>query len=139
MDYKKLVAERIKEHVDLELENIEKLIEIPPKPEMGDFAFPCFQLAKVMRKAPNMIAAELAEKINKDGFERVECLGPYLNFFVDKVAFSKNIISKVLEEGDKYGSSKIGEGKNVVVEYSSPNIAKPFHVGHLFTTAIGHS
>ena len=139
MDYKKLVAERIKEHVDLELENIEKLIEIPPKPEMGDFAFPCFQLAKVMRKAPNMIAAELAEKINKEGFERVECLGPYLNFFVDKVAFSKNIISKVLEEGDKYGSSKIGEGKNVVVEYSSPNIAKPFHVGHLFTTAIGHS
>ena len=95
MDYKKLVAERIKEHVDLELENIEKLIEIPPKPEMGDFAFPCFQLAKVMRKAPNMIAAELAEKINKEGFERVECLGPYLNFFVDKVAFSKNIISKV--------------------------------------------
>ena len=127
------VAERIKEHVDLELENIEKLIEIPPKPEMGDFAFPCFQLAKVMRKAPNMIAAELAEKINKEGFERVECLGPYLNFFVDKVAFSKNIISKVLEEGDKYGSSKIGEGKNVVVEYSSPNIAKPFHVGHLLS------
>ena len=69
MDYKKLVAERIKEHVDLELENIEKLIEIPPKPEMGDFAFPCFQLAKVMRKAPNMIAAELAEKINKEGFD----------------------------------------------------------------------
>ncbi|SHI96570.1 arginyl-tRNA synthetase [Clostridium cavendishii DSM 21758] len=139
MDYKILVAERIKEHVDLELEVISKLIEIPPRPEMGDFAFPCFQLSKVMRKAPNIIATELASQINKESFERIECLGPYLNFFVDKVAFSKNIIEKVLLDGDLYGSSKDGEGKNVVVEYSSPNIAKPFHVGHLFTTAIGHS
>lgn len=139
MDYKKLVAERIKEHVDLELDTIEKFIEIPPKPEMGDFAFPCFQLAKVMRKAPNMIAIDLAKEVNKDGFERVENLGPYVNFFVDKVYFANNVINKVLEEGEKYGSSKIGEGKNIVVEYSSPNIAKPFHVGHLFTTAIGNS
>ncbi|MPQ45054.1 arginine--tRNA ligase [Clostridium tarantellae] len=139
MDYKKLVAERIKTHVDVDLETIEKLIEIPPKPDMGDFAFPCFQLAKVVRKAPNMIAEELAKEINKEGFEKVENLGPYLNFFVDKVTFSKNIITKVLEEGDNYGASTIGNGKNVVVEYSSPNIAKPFHVGHLFTTAIGHS
>ena len=139
MDYKKLVAERIKEHLDLELENIEKLIEVPPKAEMGDFALPCFQLSKVMRKSPNMISQELSEKINKDSFERVESLGPYLNFFVDKVTFSKNIENRILEEGKKYGASSVGEEKNVVVEYSSPNIAKPFHVGHLFTTAIGHS
>ncbi len=139
MDYKKKIAELIKEHVDLDLDKIEGLIEIPPRPEMGDYAFPCFQLAKVMRKAPNMISGELAENINKEGFEKVEQLGPYVNFFVDKGVFSKNTIEKVLEEGDNYGASNIGEGKNVCVEYSSPNIAKPFHVGHLFTTAIGNA
>lgn len=139
MDYKKIIAERIQEHVELEIEKIEGLLEVPPKPEMGDYAFPCFQLAKVMRKAPNMISEDLSIKINKDGFERVECLGPYVNFFLDKSEFSENIINKVLKEGDLYGASEIGEKKNIVVEYSSPNIAKPFHVGHLFTTAIGNA
>jgi arginyl-tRNA synthetase len=139
MDYKKVVAERIKQLVDLEIETIENLIETPPRPEMGEFAFPCFQLAKTMKKAPNMIAKDLKEKIEKEGFEKIECFGPYLNFFLDKGVFIKKTIEKVLEEGESYGSSKIGEGKNMVVEYSSPNIAKPFHVGHLFTTAIGNS
>ena len=139
MDYKVKIAELIKQHVDLEVEVIEKLIEIPPKPEMGDYAFPCFQLSKVMRKAPNMIAEELKGLIDSEGFERIESLGPYLNFFVDKGVFAKNTLNKVLEEGDNYGASNIGEGKTVCVEYSSPNIAKPFHVGHLFTTAIGNS
>lgn len=139
MDYKQIIAELIKQHVDLNLEDIKKLIEIPPKSEMGDYAFPCFQLAKVLRKAPNMIAEELASKLNKDGFEKITNLGPYVNFFVDKTTFTKNTIEEVLKEGDKYGSSNIGEGKTVCVEYSSPNIAKPFHVGHLCTTAIGNS
>jgi arginyl-tRNA synthetase len=139
MDYKKLVAERIKEHVDLELNLIERLIEIPPRPEMGDFAFPCFQLSKALRKAPVMIAEDLKEKLNKEGFERIESAGPYLNFFMDKSVFIKNVLDKVSAEGENYGSSKIGEGKNVVVEYSSPNIAKNFHVGHLTTTVIGNS
>jgi len=139
MDYKKVIAERIKQLVDLDIEVIENLIEIPPKPEMGEFAFPCFQLAKTMKKAPNAIANDLKEKIETEGFEKIECFGPYVNFFLDKGVFIKNTIEKILEEGESYGSSKMGEGKNMVVEYSSPNIAKPFHVGHLFTTAIGNS
>lgn len=139
MDYKKIVAERIKELVDMDLCTIQDLIEIPPKPEMGDYAFPCFQLSKVLRKAPNAIAAELKDKINLEGFEKVDNLGPYLNFFVDKAIFIKETIEKVLLEGNKYGSSNIGVDKNVIVEYSSPNIAKPFHIGHLFTTVIGNA
>lgn len=139
MDYKVKVAELIKTYVDLDIETIERLIEIPPKPEMGDYAFPCFQLSKIMRKAPNMIAEELKGAMNTDGFEKIENLGPYVNFFVDKGVFAENTIKKVLKDGDSYGSSNVGEGKTVCVEYSSPNIAKPFHVGHLFTTAIGNS
>lgn len=139
MDYKKKVAEAIKNHVDMDVEAIEKLIEIPPKSEMGDYAFPCFQLAKAFRKAPNMISEELKNKIDNDGFEKIINIGPYVNFFVDKGSFTKNTITKVLNEGKEYGSTNIGEGKTICVEYSSPNIAKPFHVGHLFTTAIGNS
>lgn len=139
MDYKKIVATRLKENINLDLDKIESLIEIPPKSDMGDFAFPCFQLAKVMKKAPNMIAKDIADVINKDGFEKVESLGPYINFFMDKVKFSESIVNEILSEKDSYGSSKIGDGKRYLVEYSSPNIAKPFHVGHLFTTAIGNA
>ena len=139
MDYKKKIAELINSKVHLEVEKIEQLIEIPPKPEMGDDAFPCFQLSKIMRKAPNMIAEDLKNELNSEGFEKIENLGPYINFFVDKKEFSKNTIEKILKEKDDYGKSNIGEGKTVCVEYSSPNIAKPFHVGHLFTTAIGNA
>ena len=139
MDYKKKIAELINSKVDLEVEKIEQLIEIPPRPEMGDYAFPCFQLSKVMRKAPNMIAEDLKNQLSSEGFEKIENLGPYINFFVDKGEFSKNTIEKILNENDDYGKSNIGEGKTVCVEYSSPNIAKPFHVGHLFTTAIGNA
>ncbi len=91
------------------------------------------------RKAPNIIAEELAQKINKEGFERVDNLGPYLNFFVDKDIFSKNTLEEILNKKDEYGASKVGEGKNITIDFSSPNIAKPFHVGHLFGTAIGNS
>ncbi|MBU3195219.1 arginine--tRNA ligase [Clostridium algidicarnis] len=139
MDYKKIIAERISKHVDMEVEELERLIEIPPKADMGDYAFPCFQLAKALRTAPLAIAMELKDKIEKEDFEKIENLGPYLNFFVEKESFMKETLDKILKEKEDYGSSDTGKGKNVIVEYSSPNIAKPFHVGHLFTTAIGNS
>lgn len=139
MDYKNTLVKRIKEHVDMPEEKIEALIEIPPRPEMGDYAFPCFQLSKVLRKAPNLIAEELKTNINKEGFEKIETMGPYLNFFVDKSVFTQNTLEKILSEKENYGKTNSGEGKNVAVEYSSPNIAKPFHVGHLFSTSIGNS
>lgn len=139
MDYKNTLVKRIKEHVDMPEEKIEALIEIPPRPEMGDYAFPCFQLSKVLRKAPNLIAEELKTNINKEGFEKIETMGPYLNFFVDKSVFTQNTLEKILSEKENYGKTNSGKGKNVAVEYSSPNIAKPFHVGHLFSTSIGNS
>lgn len=139
MDYKNIIAEKIKKLVDLDIETIEKLIEIPPKPEMGDFAFPCFHLSKSMKKSPNVIAEQLKNEIDKEGLENIENLGPYLNFFLDKSRFIKTTIEQILQEKDHYGSSTIGTGKNIIVEYSSPNIAKNFHVGHLCTTVIGNS
>lgn len=139
MNYKNHIAEIMSDVTGIDKEEALGLIEIPPKPEMGDFAFPCFKLAKVMRKAPNMISEELKTKVPQDGFEKVESFGPYLNFFVNKASLSEDIIKKILDQGEDYGASDFGEGKTVCVEYSSPNIAKPFHVGHLFTTAIGNS
>lgn len=140
MDYKNIIAENLCTHIDMDKESIIRLIENPPKPEMGDLAFPCFQLAKSMRKAPNMIAQDLKAQLGTiDGFERVDAFGPYVNFFVAKSNFMKEIVEKVLADKETYGNSDEGIGKNVIVEYCSANIAKPFHVGHLYTTMIGNS
>ncbi len=138
MDFKLEVAKKISEQVDMELEKVLDLIEIPPQSNMGDYAFPCFQLAKIMRKPPHMIAKELAEKFVGDNIlEKAEAAGGYLNFFINKAEYMKYTINDVLEKGMNYGKQAGNEDKTVLVEFSSPNIAKPFHVGHMFNTVIG--
>ena len=141
MDYKSEIAAKLAEITGLESEQVYKLIEIPPQVEMGDFAFPCFTLAKTLRKAPPMIAADIAgdERLTSLGALTAKNVGPYVNFFIDRSYYAVNTIDSILKAGDDYGFDNEGEGKNVIVEYSSPNIAKPFHVGHAFTTIIGNS
>ena len=124
--------------------NYVKFLETPPDRKMGDLAFPCFQLAKTFRKAPPMIAKEISEKIENAGalpelVEKVQVAGGYLNFFLNRAAVTKAVVDSVLTQGDDYGKSQEGAGKKVLVEFSSPNIAKPFHIGHLVSTALGSS
>ena len=143
MDHKTLVAQRLAAIIpSLEADQIFALLEKPKSSEMGDIAFPAFSLAKVERKAPQAIASEIAEKIDTAGFEKVVATGPYINFFLDKAAISADILKTVLAEKADYGQQNIGHGQNVTLDMSSPNIAKPFSVGHLRSTviadALGH-
>ncbi|EME8127132.1 arginine--tRNA ligase [Enterococcus faecium] len=141
MNNKDLVAKAVYVIVkdDLTLEQVEQLLENPKSAEHGDVAFPAFSLAKVYRKAPQQIAADLAEKIDSANFEKIEVVGPYLNFFMNKELISKKVLQTVVKEKEHYGDSNIGNQGTVPIDMSSPNIAKPISMGHLRSTVIGNS
>ena len=140
MDNKTALAAALAEKTGLSAAELAQWIEIPPDPAMGDYAFPCFRLAKSLRKAPPAIAAELAANlILPSGISRAEAAGGYVNFFADPGAYAKQVLSRVLSEGGAYGSSDLGGKRHVCIDFSSINIAKPFHIGHLPSTAIGNS
>ena len=141
LDFKEKIVDLLVNEVDsLTDDEILSLIEVPPSYDMGDYAFPVFRFSKVFRKAPNLIAEELANKFSENKyFDKIENKGPYVNFFVNREKLVETVVEEVLQKGEKFGTSKIGEGKTVIVEFSSPNIAKPFHIGHIRTTVIGNA
>lgn len=138
LDFKEIIAKKISVATEIDTNELKSYIEIPPNKEMGDFAFPCFKLAKTLKKSPMIIAEEIKNKIEIDEYiSKIDIAGGYLNFYINKEILGKIVLEEFDNQKENYGKSKIGEGKKVCVEYSSPNIAKPFHIGHLRTTIIG--
>ena len=136
MDFKTALVDLLRKHLK---KDVKDLIEIPPDPTLGDYAFPCFSLAKELKKNPNQIAQDLSKQIKADFLTKIETKGAYLNFFVDKTLLTQDVLTTVLQEKEKYGQSTLGKGKTVVIDMSSPNIAKPFGIGHLRSTIIGNA
>lgn len=140
MDFKLEIASLIAEKAGISKEECASFIEVPPKKEMGDLAFPCFKLARVMRKAPPVIANELKDTLLMPSFvKEVKVEGGYLNFFLDTKKRAETVLKSAYEQGESYGASEIGKDKTVCIDYSSINIAKRCHIGHLTTTVLGNS
>ncbi|OEF99382.1 arginine--tRNA ligase [Vulcanibacillus modesticaldus] len=135
---KKYVANVLMRYLEMSEEEILSLLETPPNRSMGDVAFPCFTLAKTYKKAPNLIANELAESVN-DELVEAKAIGPYLNFYFRRDRYAANLVKKILEKAGKYGENDLGNNKTIVVDFSSPNIAKPFSLPHLRSTMIGNA
>lgn len=138
-DQKVIIAKKLEElDLGLSYDEIYDLIEIPPQDDMGDYSFPCFSLAKIKRQNPAQIASELKDEIGElETFEKVEVLNAYINFYSDKAFIQNQVLNEVLKEKENYGKKQIGTGKNVTIDFSAPNIAKPFHIGHIRSTVIG--
>ena len=146
MDMKQIIAGRIADAAQASFENcaltvadVTAMLETPPDKKLGDYALPCFRLSKTLRRAPQMIASALAEKMSGEEIDRVEVVGGYMNIFVSRGSLAEGIVKAVLAHPGRWGSSEVGKGKTVCLDYSSINIAKRFHIGHLSTTMIGHS
>ncbi len=138
----KKVLDNINDAHGLDEEKIAQMLEYPPNAEMGDIALPCFKMSKSLRMSPVMISEKISQELEKleiSDIEKIETVNGYLNIYIKKDYFAKNVLGNVLEKGEKYGSFDFGKGKTVVLDYSSPNTSKPFHIGHLGTTVIGHS
>ncbi len=138
-DYKQNIANAIAVATNLNAKTLKEYIEVPPDSTLGDYAFPCFKLAKELRKAPPVIAQEIKQsiKIEESIIEKTEIVGGYLNFYINKEKLVTTVLEEIAEKRENFGKQEIGKGKTIVIDYSAPNIAKPFHIGHLRSTVIG--